>query len=69
MQHKKAYQWYLSISTEITAARFLVQIQEVIDVEYLIDAATLKEVPLNPNWREEANQRIAEIRMDDITIK
>ena len=45
------------------------QFGEEAAIDYLIDAATLKEVVEDPNWREEANNRIELLRMDDLTVK
>ena len=34
-----------------------------------MDSASLKEIIPNPNWKEEANSRIEQIRKADITLK
>ena len=38
-------------------------------VSYLLDEASLVAIPDNPNWREDANQRIDQMRKNDVTVK
>ena len=45
-----------------------VQMDDV-DVEFLLDSASLKKIYRNPNWVEEANQRIDNIRKQNVEIR
>ena len=56
------------MSSEIAQARVFIQISTT-GVDYLVDSASLTAIPVDPDWRDAANQRIEEIRMNDITIK
>lgn len=53
--------------TEIQNARFYIQFSDV-EVNYLIDSASLTEIVPNTNWKEEADNRIEQIRKSDLTI-
>ena len=52
----------------VDSARVYIEFNEV-EINFLIDTASLMQVLRNPNWEEEANQRIEEIRKEDVTIK
>ena len=56
------------VLTAITRGRFYVQFEDP-PVHYLIDSASLKEIVPNPNWRQEADARIENIRKRDIHIR
>ena len=53
---------------DVDSANVFVQFLDE-EVNYLVDTASLTVVQTNPNWEEEANQRIEEIRKQDITVK
>ena len=46
-----------------------VQVNSDADVDYLVDTASLTSFCLSPTWKEEANERIEQIRKNDVTIK
>ena len=47
----------------------MVQFQDDTDIEYLMDEATITKVVDDPDWKIKANQRIEQLRKDDVTIK
>ena len=52
----------------LSAVRLYVQLEDA-GVDYLIDTASLVKLLPNPDWKVEAEQRIAQIRQEDITVK
>ena len=59
---------FTCIVSETSQIRLYVQASDA-DVDYLVDTASLTAFSLSPTWKDEANQRIEDIRKNDITIK
>ena len=49
--------------------RMVVTVNEDDRIDYLLDTASLREIQEDPGWREEAQQRIEDIRMGDVTVE
>ena len=47
----------------------MIQFQDSIDIEYLVDEATLTKVLDDPDWKTKADARIEQLRKDDVTVK
>ena len=56
------------LQTEIESFRIFVQVSDP-QCDYVIDTASLTAFYLSPTWKEEANERIEQIRKNDIMIK
>lgn len=54
----------------MTSFRAFIQVNSASEyVDYLVDDASLTAFYYNPDWKAEANDRINQIRKNDVTIK
>jgi hypothetical protein len=56
----------ISVTRKVTIT-FLAPSYE--DVDFLVDATYLQEIPHDAKWREEANARINKLRRGKLTVK
>ena len=54
--------------SEFSRTRVFIQINDAY-VDYFVDTASLVELPDRPEWRAEAEERIENIRKNDVTLK
>ena len=59
----------MCILPDVVRGRLVIKLADSVDIEYLVDEATLTKVVEDTAWRIEANQRIEQIRKDDVIIK
>ena len=62
---------FFALFSDYSGFRVYIQVNEDGEnpVSYLVDEASLIEVPDNPNWREDANKRIDQLGKNDVTVK
>ena len=61
--------WPGLLFPETSSIRIYVQVNSDIDVDYLVDTASLTSFCLSSNWKAEAEERIELLRKNDVTIK